>query len=215
MKAFKKLEILPLNIYEIEIPTKIANKINKKIQEIQWDSPADKNNIITHSISTSSKNIFNIKKEWLFLTKFINKELEEIKKDLDFDQLEKLKVCFMWGNKSENAQWQYGHIHPWSVLSGVLYVQGTSGKTWFSRPNDYHSNMKHFKLTSLDKEDKLNIIYKHTPKINTMVVFPSSLYHSVEQNQENSPRITISFNTFGEGKIGKDPILTGLNLKIV
>ena len=44
--------------------------------------------------------------------------------------------------------------------------------------------------------DNGSLTHKAEPEIGTALLFPSSLYHSVDENMNAEDRITVSFNTF-------------------
>jgi hypothetical protein len=49
-----------------------------------------------------------------------------------------------------------------------------------------------------------------------LVLFPSHLYHSVDEHMiEDHPRYSLSFNTFPSGQIGNFAALAGLNLEVL
>ena len=144
--------------------------------------------------------------------KFIESCLDKVMEDLSFNYIEKLKISLMWANVNKTNQWHHGHKHPWSIVSGILYLQGNSGRTWFSRKNPYHiSDM----FPCYYESEKAEIIHKHNPKPGTMLIFPSDLIHSVDENKEEQDRITMSFNTFPEGEAGNKLNLSGFDLKII
>lgn len=47
-----------------------------------------------------------------------------------------------------------------------------------------------------------------------MIIFPSDLIHSVDNNMENQDRITLSFNTFPTKTVGEKSNLSGFDLEI-
>jgi ectoine hydroxylase-related dioxygenase (phytanoyl-CoA dioxygenase family) len=55
--------------------------------------------------------------------------------------------------------------------------------------------------------------WKVQVKNNTIVLFPSSLYHSVEKNVNDCERVSIAFNVFARGEFGTDEGLTYLKLQ--
>ena len=48
-----------------------------------------------------------------------------------------------------------------------------------------------------------------------LILFPSHLEHSVPENKSDMERISLSFNTFSDGILGKEKNLTYLNVKEV
>jgi ectoine hydroxylase-related dioxygenase (phytanoyl-CoA dioxygenase family) len=55
-------------------------------------------------------------------------------------------------------------------------------------------------------------LWKVQVKNNTIVLFPSSLYHSVDKNESDYERVSIAFNVFARGEFGSEEGLTYLKL---
>lgn len=114
-----------------------------------------------------------------------------------------LYVTESWFNKTENGQSHHRHWHPNSLLSAVVYLEseGDSGRIKF--------------ITSQYDTLEYNIVgpnlynsrsWSVTPERGTMIVFPSNVEHMVEEYFGNTPRISLSFNTFIRGNINVDPL---------
>jgi len=115
-----------------------------------------------------------------------------------------------WLNVTEQNQNHHKHTHTNSFLSGVLYIQTNTdnGKIFF------HNNT-YTALTLVPTEfNSWNSKSWWIPtKVGDIVLFPSSLAHDVPTNTSSDPRISLSFNTFIKGTIGKPNTLTQLKLK--
>ena len=113
-----------------------------------------------------------------------------------------------WFNKTEKGQIHHRHWHPNSVVSGVVYLssQGTSGGTRFIT-SQYDTLEYGINDSNIYNSRSWTI----EPQVGSMILFPSNLEHMVEEYQGDSPRITLSFNTFIRGNINVDP-LTRLSL---
>lgn len=195
---FTKHDILPVSLYEFELPTNIFKKLVNDCDEVPWDSVINRGNIIFYGKSVLNNSWHNNKK-YKYLVNYVDKCLNEVKDDLQLDALKNLKVCLMWPNRSVAGEWHHAHQHPWSFLSGIIYVKGTTGKTWFSRRSEY-KNIVNFELNKNNIKDvEDDLIYKKTPKPGTLIIFPSVLTHSVDEVVGDEPRITVSFNSFPLG----------------
>jgi len=213
MSTFNKLKILPTTIYEFQLPDDCWEKLIEKIRKINPESLHRRDDKPHYGFSGSGIASLHRESEWHFLIDYIEKKLEEVKADIGFETIEKLKVSLMWANKSEMFEWHHAHEHPWSIISGIIYIQGFAGKTWFSRKSEYGLDFP-VPLHISNAEEKQNI-YKHEFKERTMVLFPSSLRHSVDENSTSLPRITISFNTFPAGSVGDVEKLAGIYLDVL
>lgn len=150
------------------------------------------------------------------------KELKNIKKFLDDcckDYLEKiicpkeniqLYITQSWLNYTEEHQFHHMHEHPNSVISGVLYFNSDekNDKIKFTRLNRYQQIVPLIKT--------FNIWNSHTwwfpVKSGELILFPSSTTHQVDVKQGKNTRISLAFNTFYKGKLGKNNELTELIL---
>lgn len=113
-----------------------------------------------------------------------------------------------WFNKTEKGQSHHRHWHPNSLVSGIVYIasEGTSGSTRFIT-SQFDTIEYNISESNIYNSRSWGIV----PEVNTMMLFPSNVEHLVEEYLGDSPRITLSFNTFVKGNINVDP-LTRLSL---
>ena len=194
----KKVDILPLELYKFKLPKKLFESVRARCHAIPWDNVETRDKKPHHGKSYPYEGGLHENEDWLDLTKWAQKKVDAVVKDLDYRQMEQLKINLMWANRSEYLQWHHPHTHPNSILSGIIYIQGLSGATWFSRQSDYDIQNRYHVLLP----DDARIIHKQEPEEGVLLIFPSTLYHSAEENMSAVDRITISFNTFFKGKIG-------------
>lgn len=108
-----------------------------------------------------------------------------------------------WANKSMPDEQHHRHNHPNSIVSGVFYID-----------TDEHTGNIVFntgQYSQIEFQVKESNIYNSktwsfAPMIGTLILFPSSLEHSVTKNLSKKDRISISFNTFIKGNISKTPL---------
>ena len=106
----------------------------------------------------------------------------------------------MWANINYQGGYNKPHIHPNSLFSGVYYVKTpkNSGKLVCNDPRPgVQLNMP------IRKEGRPP---KHLwrechlePVEGRIIIFPFYLWHSVEPNQSNDIRISVSFNFIQHG----------------
>ena len=123
---------------------------------------------------------------------------------------QKLVVTQCWTNRNPPHSKHHEHVHPNSIVSGVFYFKQskTLPPIQFSKatqdgvklnPEKYNQfNAETFLLPMVDGE---------------LVLFPSSLRHSVPLNHGNDTRYSMSFNTFCIEELGSKETLTHLNIK--
>lgn len=131
---------------------------------------------------------------------FITSSLAEcIKKSVDkFTDtlgLHDVNLDNMWININGKNHYNAPHTHPAAVISGVFYVRvpEDSGNIVFMHPA--------LNLLERDWSKRQNRDTGHNsetfmmqPKENLLLLFPSWVNHSVESNQNDENRISISFN---------------------
>ena len=119
-----------------------------------------------------------------------------------------LYVTQSWVNYTKKGQWHHAHEHPNSILSGVFYIQSDAqDKIYFEK--------NHYDQISFPTE-KFNLYNSKTWWLEAtqgrLVIFPSSLRHSVNAVETDHTRVSLSFNTFARGVIGSEENLTLLEV---
>lgn len=119
----------------------------------------------------------------VFLQHYLNILSEKIGKKLNINNL--------WININGYQTTNNLHTHPASYVSGVFYVRAkeNQGDICFENPLKYFNQFMYDNTNFLDDD----VYYK--PKTGKLLLFPSSLSHSVLSNETNIDRISISFNT--------------------
>ena len=209
---FTRLPILPTELYEFEYPEHLVEDalniiVTHKITDGygRWKGKPE------YGESSPGRKALHNNPYFEHHTKFIEQCLSEVTRDLEYNNNINLKISLFWANRSRPGQWHHAHRHPWSLLSGIIYLQGNSGRTWFSRKNPYDLSEQ---FPTYYESERENIIYKHTPTPGKMIIFPSDLIHSVDNNMEDQDRITLSFNTFPTRTVGEKANLSGFDLEI-
>ena len=121
----------------------------------------------------------------------------------------KFVITQSWINISKPGQWHHPHGHPNSLFSGCLYLNAVPDvdKIFFIKDEPYQRIEYPFKgwNTFNSKEWWIPV------ETGSIVIFPSYLRHRVAPNQSEHNRVSLSFNTFAIGKLGRDENLTGLD----
>jgi uncharacterized protein (TIGR02466 family) len=113
-----------------------------------------------------------------------------------------------WLNYTQKGQKHHLHNHPNSFLSGVLYISAAEDdRISFDKlkyeqiritpevHNEWNSDVTWFKVTP-----------------GQLILFPSDVRHLVEAKKSDHLRVSMAFNTFIRGTIGKQVSLTELKL---
>ena len=104
------------------------------------------------------------------------------------------------------------HYHSNSIVSGVYYIK-TDKETpdiEFEHPNTNLWRLT-WKRKKFNHENNLSAFVK--ARDNRLVLFPSTVWHSVNKNCSSTTRISISFNTFLRGDLDSNDYLAELPLK--
>lgn len=164
----------------------------------------------TGNVSSLNTYILN-KPELSDLKSFIQENLNEY-----FDSVFKPKsgaevyITQSWINYTRPNEFHHRHNHANSLISGVFYVdvEYQKDKIYF------HREMPGGIFIDAREYNQFNCLTWFVPvENNLLVLFPSSIIHSVEQTINNiGTRSSLAFNTFVRGFIGTDESMTGLKL---
>lgn len=123
----------------------------------------------------------------------------------------KLRITQSWANYTAPSFAHHRHAHPNSYISGVFYPKAdiTKDKIFFWKSSvwkqiDY--TVKEYNLFNSDS-------WWFSVGTNMLILFPSSLEHTVEPVTDGELRISIALNTFPVGDLGDENSLTGLKLR--
>jgi uncharacterized protein (TIGR02466 family) len=120
-----------------------------------------------------------------------------------------------WVQFNEKGNHHHTHTHPNSYLSGVLYVNTDSYDAINFESPFKPQIIVYPEGKEPDKETKATATghYDGFPVCSRkLILFPSYLPHSVSMKQGDALRISIAFNVFVRGQIGKEGGLTELKL---
>lgn len=129
------------------------------------------------------------------------------------DMYDNISITSSWGNITKSKQSHHEHIHPLSVVSGVIYLDNNIDNLNLNFVLQNRGAIIPYFIEQ-DKEANMSLksileMYGHNPVThnnlkNHLILFLSNLKHHVTPTPINSiPRKSISFNTFWKGMIGK------------
>lgn len=158
-----------------------------------------------HAFSTSI-NILELP-ELKNIKSFIQDTLDYYMKDV-LDAVERVKPTISWVNRQPKGTQHSKHCHANSILSGVFYL-----KTTDSTPITFHNPIPQSQIQiETNKFNPFNALsYQASIADGDVIIFPSTLMHSVSQNYDDEDRYSLAFNTFTlDGAIGSRSRLTFL-----
>ncbi len=128
---------------------------------------------------------------------FINSILPAINesmRDMSWDsEKNKMEITGMWTIINTKSARNERHIHSNNFISAAYYVKApeNAGDILFHDPREVNVIRK----PNTKQANKLNAqIFNIKPKEGLLVLFPSYLHHSVNENLSDQERVVISFN---------------------
>jgi len=148
-------------------------------------------------------------KELSKIKDFINTSLNKYTQNI-LQTKQRLVVTQAWTNRNPPNSKHHEHVHPNSIISGVFYFR--QSKTL--PPIQFNKSVQDGIKLNPEKYNQLNSETFLLPMTDgELVLFPSSLRHSVPINRGNETRYSMSFNTFSIDELGSRDSLTHLNIR--
>lgn len=122
-----------------------------------------------------------------------------------------LRITQSWLTLSRRDETHHPHTHPNSIASGVLYINVAQldGINFF-RDDDYiwyelmRKNETYYNASS----------YLINTAIGDIIIFPSNVKHGVREVKEDIERISLSFNSFFNGEMGREEFSNALSIQV-
>jgi uncharacterized protein (TIGR02466 family) len=169
--------------------------------ELNYIMNIDKKQNVGNTRSIDSYILNNVKLRNIreFIEKGIQKYVDNIicplNKELEF------YITQSWLNYTKSEEYHHQHRHPNSLISGCLYVNAVKDVDTITFFND---NYKRIDIPT-DNFNSYNTDSWWIPiETGQLILFDSSLKHMVENTKSKETRISISFNVFIKGTIGKE-----------
>lgn len=121
--------------------------------------------------------------------------LEDYRKSFQLDT-EELEISLSWANLGDSNTQHQSHVHPNSWISGVYYVSDNSSPTYFEHP----VFQKRTGIVVQSENLALADVWECPWTTGNLVLFPSWLEHFTFPREDQSKRLTISFNVMPKGK---------------
>ena len=140
---------------------------------------------------------------------FLGEAVDKFTKNV-LQSKQRLVITQCWANRNPKGSKHHEHVHPNSIISGVMYFQINEKlpPIQFSKANQDGMKLDPIKYNHVNSES-----FMLPCKPGELILFPSSLKHSVPINQGDEDRISISFNTFSIDAIGSEQALTHLDIR--
>lgn len=120
-----------------------------------------------------------------------------------------------WLNRIAPKGYAQTHYHSFSVFSGVLYLdipnEDSGGIKFYADNNNIFT--RSFSYDVYEDTVLNSTEYTYMPENGMLIIFPSFLRHSVNENNSNGNRYSLAFNYFIDGDNGHKT--QKLNLKVL
>ena len=196
------LQIFPIPVLITKYEHSIEDEF-KFIEKLRYIEQKENGNF-------KSDDTYLLKHNELALIKnFIYESLNKFTKNI-YQTKQRLVVTQCWTNRNPPNSKHHEHVHPNSIISGVFYFR--QSKTL--PPIQFSKSIQEGIKLNPEKYNQLNSETFLLPMVDgELVLFPSSLRHSVPFNKGNETRYSMSFNTFCIDELGSRDSLTHLNIK--
>ncbi len=196
------LELFPQIVSMYKVETNFNSKQLTLIKKYSEDCyKNDGNTTSTNNFILNLSAFKTLKKQLLKRVEFHCYEILKIDKKI------KVYITQSWLNYTQQNQFHHMHSHPNSYLSGVYYISCDDDTISF-----WDFNYKQIDPI-VEKQNRYNSSRWNQPtNTHDLFLFSSALKHSVNLKQNNATRISLAFNVFLKGEIGKARNLTYLKV---
>tara|TARA_R110000787_G_C13381008_1_gene441809 strand:+ start:708 stop:1322 length:615 start_codon:yes stop_codon:yes gene_type:complete len=204
MKDAKIAGIFPTPVYLSKLNRKFTKKELSLINKCKVDSHNNVGNVGSNENYILNHDIFNNLKKEIDL-----KVKDYFKKVICITDEVTPYITQSWLNFTETNQFHHKHEHPNSLVSGVLYINCDKE---FDKIKFFNNEYKIIKPEVKEWNLWNSESWWFPVKTGDLILFPSSLTHTVEAKEGTNTRISLAFNTFVKGVIGNNRGLTELKL---
>ena len=193
-------EVIPLWVTPLYVTTiNSAHNYVNELETVGWKRFSTNNGFITNDTYVLDRKEFkNLKSLIDIHVNNYAQDVFKINSTIDF------YITNSWGTKHNSKDWADKHYHANSLFSGVLYLEcnDNSGEITFHKNIGYNTGIPHI----FDFDYTENNMFNSTktsiqPKTNMLLLFPSTLEHSVSESESTKDRLVIAFNVFARGKL--------------
>ena len=111
-------------------------------------------------------------------------------------------VTISWLNYTEEKQYHHQHDHSNSIISGVFYIDVDEMTDNITFHKNIYNSSPYIKI----EPSQYNLYNSENWSVSVqkqkLILFPSTLKHSVSNVTSNKTRISLSFNVFVKGVVG-------------
>ena len=113
-------------------------------------------------------------------------------------------ITTSWLNFTKKGESHHEHVHPNSIISSVFYIDtDETDKIQFHSGEAYHAQIV-FSVNDKDYNTFNSKSWWLPVQTGKLLLFPSSLRHSVPSVTSDKTRVSLSFNVFVRGVLGSE-----------
>tara|TARA_B110000285_G_C15083868_1_gene595065 strand:+ start:757 stop:1383 length:627 start_codon:yes stop_codon:yes gene_type:complete len=202
MNQYKILNLFPTPVF-IDEGIHTTKKQRDFVYNTKWYRPEADNGWLTNNHYLLDEDVMKTLKEKIM--KSFNAMMSN---SMQFQDSVGWRMTNSWAVKHDTGGWAQEHIHTNSVFSGVYYMDTNEhqGKIKFHKPTHDQTILPlTFRPGSYKEPTDYNLDFAHIqPENGMLVIFPSTLLHSVSANKSEWDRYSIAFNFFPTGTWGSD-----------
>ena len=186
-----------LNLFQVPIQkTNLELNIDSLIEFCYELKRKDKKGVVKTNVGGwHSGNIFNeTHTEFVELKNKIEEEANIYHHEIQLKKAYHQKINNIWVNINQKGHLNDFHVHPQSIFSGAFYLRGNA-------PIVFQHPFRNISSYYWDEHivEKWNVVtsgqWRLEPEPNMLLIFPPWVEHKVLMNEEDTDRISFSFNT--------------------
>ena len=190
-------------IYSCELNKQIVDRASSALKELEYEN-MDSIYSIPKEFYSLNKNVLDLPEYTLLKNEVMLGVDDYIRGYLGVPSGCEFYITNSWVNKIQPGGEGAPHDHSNSIISGVLYLDTKDNSGDLNIHKD-HTSMIPFPSTFLMDHDFYNIYnsttWRFPPTQYKMILFPSSVMHSISVNDSDTIRWSLAFNTFIRGTI--------------
>ena len=196
------LQIFPTPVLIVKYEEDISEE-TKYVENLEYTEQKDNKNF-----RSADSYLFKhepLKKIKNFCGESLTKYTEKV-----LNSKQRLVITQCWTNKNPPGAKHHEHVHPNSIVSGVFFfrIGGKLPPIQFAKDIQSGFKLDPIRYNSVNAE---TFLLPCVP--GELLLFPSSLKHSVPINQSEKTRYSLSFNSFGIDILGSEETLTHLDIR--
>jgi len=202
--TYEIMGLFAIPVYKSKIP--VLNQLTlTKLMNFEYEQSSYNNMVATHK-ETANRAVLDLP-EMAGLKKIVQSKINEYVHDvLAISKDQSWEITTSWVNLAEPGEYHGNHVHANALISGVIYlkVDPKTGAICFHKNAEHRTLFTNTICVEFDSFNDWNTeAIGVIPEEFDILMFPSTLAHSVFTNESKENRFSLAFNVFPRGIIGK------------